>query len=217
VKNTPQTHPDYNDLVAAIAKIEVMTLFSKFSETNFKIWLKTICCCLFLFSLSLSLSVQEVTTALNESERQAENMNKIFKIQEKLDGDYHDLLQPHRRLCKEGVLYLVKQKDIKVLQIFQWQKFSLTSHISSLFNIIFWSSQTDRYFYLFNDVLLHVKLSRKYLEKQKRVRKNNWISFFLSFCSLFLVWKNDLVHRIRILKLKLILKLLLQRWLLALW
>jgi len=104
MKNTPQTHTDYHDLVEAIKKIE------------------------------------EVTNVLNESERQAENMNKIFKIQEKLDGDYHDLLQPHRRLCKEGTLFLVKQKEVK----------------------------TDRYFYLFNDVLLHVKLSRKYLEKQKR-------------------------------------------------
>jgi hypothetical protein len=112
MKNTPQTHPDYNDLVAAIAKIEVMMLFSEFSVANF--FFKTSLTSIFYLFFSFSL-IQEVTTALNESERQAENMNKIFKIQEKLDGDYQDLLQPHRRLCKEGVLFLVKQKDVKVL------------------------------------------------------------------------------------------------------
>jgi hypothetical protein len=110
LKHTPQTHPDYHDLIAAIEKIEVSFYLFPYPRRRsffcflFKTWMRLI----------VLMNLQHVTNELNESERQAENMNKIFKIQEKLDGEYQDLLQPHRRLCKEGQLLLVKQKEVKV-------------------------------------------------------------------------------------------------------
>jgi len=79
---------------------------------------------------------QVVAQQLNEAERDAENMNKIFKIQEKLSGDFEviwadnthmkfceliiplkTLVEPSRRLIKEGALQYYKPKDMDKPQV----------------------------------------------------------------------------------------------------
>lgn len=84
--------------------------------------------------------IDVVAQQLNEADRDAENMNKTFRIQEKLSGDFETLVEPSRRLIKEGALQYYKPKDMS-------------------------KPHGDRYFYLFNDVLLHVKLSKKIHKK----------------------------------------------------
>lgn len=115
-----------------------------------------------------------VAQQLNEAERDAENMNKTFKIQEKLSGDFEVSLN----LINTAVLTqsnlldsrwtLTSSGERRCFAVLQAQRhYQATGYIIGQL-IIFCLTlqhQGDRYFYLFNDVLLHVKLSKKIQKK----------------------------------------------------
>jgi len=46
--------------------------------------------------------VSNVAAVINEGQRAVENMNKLLQLQQRVHGDFESLVQPHRRLIKEG-------------------------------------------------------------------------------------------------------------------
>jgi len=67
--------------------------------------------------------IQAIATHINESKRIVEGMSKVLEIQNRITGDFGQLLQPHRRLIREGVVIkvvggLITQQHIRKLFLF---------------------------------------------------------------------------------------------------
>jgi hypothetical protein len=82
------------------------------------------------------LKIQAIATHINESKRTVEGMSKLLEIQNRITGDFGQLLQPHRRLIREGVVSKLVPGIIQ------------SQHIRKLF--------------LFNDILLWTTNSNKF-------------------------------------------------------
>lgn len=48
--------------------------------------------------------IQNIGSHINEEQRQVENMSKLLEIQNRISGEFGTLMQPHRRLVREGQL-----------------------------------------------------------------------------------------------------------------
>jgi hypothetical protein len=48
--------------------------------------------------------IQHIGSHINEEQRQVENMSKLLEIQNRISGEFGTLMQPHRRLVREGQL-----------------------------------------------------------------------------------------------------------------
>lgn len=56
-------------------------------------------------SLNQALTaVQKVASVINEGQRAVENMSKLMTVQQRIIGDFDGIIQPHRRLIREGVV-----------------------------------------------------------------------------------------------------------------
>lgn len=83
--------------------------------------------------------VETVALHINEVKRRVEQMSKLFEIQNRITGDFDTLIEPHRKLIREG---------------------SLTAITSSgLFGSL---KPRKRLFFLFSDLLLWVSEENKY-------------------------------------------------------
>jgi len=49
-------------------------------------------------------AVQRVASVINEGQRAIENMSKLMTVQQRIIGEFETLIQPHRRLIREGVV-----------------------------------------------------------------------------------------------------------------
>jgi hypothetical protein len=54
--------------------------------------------------------VQSIAKHVNEAKRQVENMSKLLEVQNRINPP-ESLLQPHRRLIREGVLIKKEKKN----------------------------------------------------------------------------------------------------------
>jgi hypothetical protein len=50
------------------------------------------------------IAVQRVATVINEAQRTIENMSKLMAVQQRIIGEFETLIQPHRRLIREGTV-----------------------------------------------------------------------------------------------------------------
>lgn len=50
------------------------------------------------------VAVQRVALIINEGQRAVENMSKLMAVQQRIIGEFETLIQPHRRLIKEGIV-----------------------------------------------------------------------------------------------------------------
>jgi len=77
-------------------------------------------------------AVQRVASVINEGQRAIENMSKLMTVQQRIIGDFETLIQPHRRLIREGPVTVTKSS-------------------SGVFNS---TKVSRRVFFLFSDILL---------------------------------------------------------------
>jgi len=87
--------------------------------------------------------MQDINKQINDSKRNSENLEKIVKVQQKLGGP--NLVQPHRRLIKEGGMF--KQKE------------SIGGFMSDLLRSKLGYESDNIQLYLFNDCLVMARLS----------------------------------------------------------
>ncbi len=75
--------------------------------------------------------VQVIATHINEQKKQMENLSKLIEIQNRISGDYNELLQPSRSLVREAPIVI--------------------KEATGLFGGV---TNEPRIFFLFNDILL---------------------------------------------------------------
>ncbi|PRP86803.1 hypothetical protein PROFUN_05020 [Planoprotostelium fungivorum] len=92
---------------------------------------------------SALFKMQDINKQINDSKRNSENLEKIVKVQQKLGAP--NLVQPHRRLIKEGGMF--KQKE------------SIGGLMSDLIRSKLGYESDNTQLYLFNDCLVIARLA----------------------------------------------------------
>lgn len=90
--------------------------------------------------LSALAKLQSVALQVNEGQRSIENMQKLLQIQQKIAGEFDSLVQPHRRLIREGLV-------------------ANLTYASGMFSTL---RTKKMYFILFSDILLWTSPEFKY-------------------------------------------------------